>query len=166
MPLGKLGALRKNKFLKIYIFREFLVLKAKCLCNFWPFFFLVTLRTKKWTKNVKKMVLGKLIDHFKNYFLLRYNIYDFLKQISGCLWPTRLVRTHCAVCRDPPPGPTTPQTRAPVTNTIPEWRSPSQRPFLEEEKSADVPRWQPWLMGTPRDTPTHHGNTNQNTHSF
>ena len=33
-PLGKLGALRKNKFLKIYIFREFLVLKAKCLCNF------------------------------------------------------------------------------------------------------------------------------------
>ena len=74
MPLGKLGALRKNKFLKIYIFREFLVLKAKCLCNFWPFFFLVTLRTKKWTKNVKKMVLGKLIDHFKNYFLLRYNL--------------------------------------------------------------------------------------------
>ena len=49
------------------------------------FFFLVTLRTKKWTKNVKKMVLGKLIDHFKNYFLLRYNIYDFLKKISGCL---------------------------------------------------------------------------------
>ena len=33
----------------------------------------------------KKMVLGKLIDHFKNYFLLRYNIYDFLKKISGCL---------------------------------------------------------------------------------
>ena len=49
------------------------------------FNFLVTLRTKKWTKNVKKMVLGKLIDHFKNYFLLRYNIYDFLKKISGCL---------------------------------------------------------------------------------
>ena len=92
-PLGKLGALRKNKFLKIYIFREFLVLKAKCLCNFWPFFF--------WSlygpKNGPKMVLGKLIDHFKNYFLLRYNIYDFLKQISGCLWPTRLVRTHCAL---------------------------------------------------------------------
>ena len=41
--------------------------------------------TKKWTKNVKKMVLGKLIDHFKNYFLLRYNIYDFLKKILGCL---------------------------------------------------------------------------------
>ena len=40
LHLGKLGALRKNKFLKIYIFREFLVLKAKCLCNFWPFFFL------------------------------------------------------------------------------------------------------------------------------
>ena len=53
--------------------------------QFLTVFFLVNLRTKKWTKNVKKMVLGKLIDHFKNYFLLRYNIYDFLKKISGCL---------------------------------------------------------------------------------
>ena len=85
MPLGKLGALRKNKFLKIYIFREFLVLKAKCLCNFLPFFFFGHFTDQKMDQKCKKMVLGKLIDHFKNYFLLRYNIYDFLKKISGCL---------------------------------------------------------------------------------
>ena len=51
--------------------------------QFLTVFFLVTLRTKKWTKNVKKMVLGKLIDHFKNYFLLRYNIYDFLRRFRN-----------------------------------------------------------------------------------
>ena len=61
------------------------------------FFFFGHFTDQKMDQKCKKMVLGKLIDHFKNYFLLRYNIYDFLKKISGCLWPTRLVRTHCAL---------------------------------------------------------------------
>ena len=39
------------------------------------------------------MVFGK----FKNYYILRYIIYDFLKKVSGGNRPTCLVRVHCAV---------------------------------------------------------------------
>ena len=39
------------------------------------------------------MVFGK----FKNYHILRYIIYDFLKKVSGGNRPTCLVRVHCAM---------------------------------------------------------------------
>ena len=39
------------------------------------------------------MVFGK----FKNYYILRYIIYDFLKKVSGGNRPTCLVRVHCAL---------------------------------------------------------------------
>ena len=42
------------------------------------------------------MVLGMLFDNFKNYFIVRYNIYDFLKIVSEVPQPTCLVRTFCA----------------------------------------------------------------------
>ena len=44
------------------------------------------------------MVLGMLFDNFKNYFIVRYNIYDFLKIVSEGPQPTCLVRTFCAIC--------------------------------------------------------------------
>ena len=53
--------------------------------QFLTVFFFGHFTDQKMDQKCKKMVLGKLIDHFKNYFLLRYNIYDFLKKISGCL---------------------------------------------------------------------------------
>ena len=65
---------------------------------------------------------------------------------------------------DPPSGQTrTPHSRSherhkhahPSQTPFLDGDPPSQRPFLEKEKSAHVPRWQPWLMGTARDTRGH-----------
>ena len=38
---------------------------------------------KNGPKIFKKVVLGKFFDHFNNYHTLRYDIYDFLKKVSG-----------------------------------------------------------------------------------
>ena len=43
------------------------------------------------------MVLEIVFEIFKNYYTLRYDIYDFLKKVLGGPWPTCLVRTHCAL---------------------------------------------------------------------
>ena len=43
------------------------------------------------------MVLGMLFENFKNYYILRYVIYEFLKKVLGVPQPTCLVRVHCAV---------------------------------------------------------------------
>ena len=42
------------------------------------------------------MVLGMLFENFKNYYILRYVIYEFLKKVLGVPQPTCLVRVHCA----------------------------------------------------------------------
>jgi len=42
------------------------------------------------------MVLGMLFENFKNYYILRYVIYEFLKKVLGGPQPTCLVRVHCA----------------------------------------------------------------------
>ena len=44
------------------------------------------------------MVLGMLFENFKNYYILRYVIYEFLKKVLGGPQPTCLVRVHCAGC--------------------------------------------------------------------
>ena len=38
-----------------------------------------------------------VFEKFKNYYILRYIIYDFLKKVSGGNRPTCLVRVHCAM---------------------------------------------------------------------
>ena len=38
-----------------------------------------------------------LFGNFKNYHILRYVIYEFLKKVLGGPRPTCLVRVHCAV---------------------------------------------------------------------
>ena len=43
------------------------------------------------------MVLGMLFENFKNYYILRYVIYEFLKKGLGGPQPTCLVRVFCAV---------------------------------------------------------------------
>ena len=43
------------------------------------------------------MVLGMLFENFKNYYILRYVIYGFLKKVLGVPQPTCLVRVHCAL---------------------------------------------------------------------
>jgi len=43
------------------------------------------------------MAEGMLFGNFKNYHILRYDIYEFLKRVWGGPWPTLLVRTFCAV---------------------------------------------------------------------
>ena len=43
------------------------------------------------------MVLGMLFENFKNYYILRYVIYEFLKKVLGVPQPTCLVRVHCAM---------------------------------------------------------------------
>ena len=43
------------------------------------------------------MVLGMLFENFKNYYILRYVIYEFLKKVLGVPQPTCLVRVHCAL---------------------------------------------------------------------
>ena len=43
------------------------------------------------------MVLGMLFENFKNYYILRYVIYEFLKKVLGVPQPTCLVRVFCAV---------------------------------------------------------------------
>ena len=46
------------------------------------------------------MVLGMLFENFKNYYILRYIIYEFLKKVLGVPQPTCLVRVFCAMgCR-------------------------------------------------------------------
>ena len=45
------------------------------------------------------MVLGMLFENFKNYYILRYVIYEFLKKVLGVPQPTCLVRVHCAIWR-------------------------------------------------------------------
>ena len=42
------------------------------------------------------MVLGMLFENFKNYYILRYVIYEFLKKVLGGPQPTCLVRVFCA----------------------------------------------------------------------
>ena len=42
------------------------------------------------------MVLGMLFENFKNYYILRYVIYEFLKKVLGVPQPTCLVRVLCA----------------------------------------------------------------------
>jgi len=42
------------------------------------------------------MVLGMLFENFKNYYILRYVIYEFLKKVLGVPQPTCLVRVFCA----------------------------------------------------------------------
>ena len=46
------------------------------------------------------MVLGMLFENFKNYYILRYVIYEFLKKVLGVPQPTCLVRVHCAVLQE------------------------------------------------------------------
>ena len=46
------------------------------------------------------MVLGMLFENFKNYYILRYVIYEFLKKVLGVPQPTCLVRVHCAMYDD------------------------------------------------------------------
>ena len=41
------------------------------------------------------MVLGMLFENFKNYYILRYVIYEFLKKVLGVPQPTCLVRVFC-----------------------------------------------------------------------
>ena len=74
-----------KKVLKRYIFCDFLVLIAKGPRHFFlPFFSSKPLfGPKNGPKIFKKVVLGKLFDHFNNYHTLRYDIYDFLKKVSG-----------------------------------------------------------------------------------
>ena len=43
------------------------------------------------------MVLGMLFENFKNYYILRYVIYEFLKKVLGGPQPTCLVRVFCAL---------------------------------------------------------------------
>ena len=43
------------------------------------------------------MVLGMLFENFKNYYILRYVIYEFLKKVLGGPQPTCLVRVFCAM---------------------------------------------------------------------
>ncbi len=43
------------------------------------------------------MVLGMLFENFKNYYILRYVIYEFLKKVLGVPQPTCLVRVHCSL---------------------------------------------------------------------
>ena len=43
------------------------------------------------------MVLGMLFENFKNYYILRYVIYEFLKEVLGVPQPTCLVRVFCAL---------------------------------------------------------------------
>ena len=43
------------------------------------------------------MVLGMLFENFKNYYILRYVIYEFLKKVLGGPRPTCLVRVFCAL---------------------------------------------------------------------
>ena len=38
-----------------------------------------------------------LFENLKNYYILRYDIYDFLKIVSEVPQPTCLVRTFCAL---------------------------------------------------------------------
>ena len=45
------------------------------------------------------MVLGMLFENFKNYYILRYVIYEFLKKVLGVPQPTCLVRVFCALCQ-------------------------------------------------------------------
>ena len=47
------------------------------------------------------MVLGMLYENFKNYYILRYVIYEFLKKVLGGPQPTCLVRVFCAVGQKP-----------------------------------------------------------------
>ena len=37
-----------------------------------------------------------LFENLKNYYILRYVIYEFLKKVLGVPQPTCLVRVHCA----------------------------------------------------------------------
>ena len=37
-----------------------------------------------------------VFDKFKNYHILRYIIYEFLKKVLGGAWTTRLVKILCA----------------------------------------------------------------------
>ena len=47
------------------------------------------------------MVLGMLFENFKNYYILRYVIYEFLKKVLGVPQPTCLVRVHCSFFKNP-----------------------------------------------------------------
>ena len=38
-----------------------------------------------------------LFENFKNYYILRYVIYEFLKKVLGVPQPTCLVRVFCAM---------------------------------------------------------------------
>ena len=46
------------------------------------------------------MVLGMLFENFKNYYILRYVIYEFLKKVLGGPQPTCLVRVFCALVHE------------------------------------------------------------------
>ena len=46
------------------------------------------------------MVLGMLFENFKNYYILRYVIFEFLKKVLGVPQPTCLVRVHCETASD------------------------------------------------------------------
>ena len=48
------------------------------------------------------MVLGMLFENFKNYYILRYVIYEFLKKVLGGPQPTCLVRVFCALAAPSP----------------------------------------------------------------
>ena len=89
MPLGMVWALKK-KVLKTKYFLDSLVLMAKGPRHFLTIFLNVP---KNGPRILKKMVL---FENFKNYYILRYDIYDFLKIVSEGPWPTCLVRTFCA----------------------------------------------------------------------
>ena len=41
-----------------------------------------------------------LFENFKNYYILRYVIYEFLKKVLGVPQPTCLVRVHCVVAEN------------------------------------------------------------------
>ena len=43
------------------------------------------------------MVQGKVYENFKNDYILRYYIYEFLKKVSVGPWPTCLDRIHWAL---------------------------------------------------------------------
>ena len=60
------------------------------------------------------MVLGMLFENFKNYYILRYVIYEFLKKVLGGPQPTCLVRVHCA--KSVKPAYSVSQKKCPLAN--------------------------------------------------
>ena len=51
------------------------------------------------------MVLGMLFENFKNYYILRYAIFEFLKKVLGVPQPTCLVRVFSAASQHTPGNP-------------------------------------------------------------